>query len=344
MAVIRKAQFILRRQLLGGRLVWTVLAGAWLWGIGAQNAFGETDLQERISLKTLCRSRGFQSLTVSGTNATLSTRFHALSLAQDSRRSGFDGVAVWLNGPVEKSWGRLNILEADVAKTVVPLFNPTGVLTNAGYRVVVLDAGHGGEDRGASIPGRGVDEKQLVLELAQAVRTILARYQVDVRLTRAADRAVPLEERSQLAAAWKADVFISLHFNAAGNAKSSGLETYIVTPAGFPSTADRPGGGSDLRACLGNRYDPANLVLGYTLQKRLLKYTRAEDRGVRHARFVVLRNAPCPAALVECGFLSSPTDQQKILTGSYRNDLARSLAEGILAYLNTVKRARNLNP
>ncbi len=299
---------------------------------------------EMISLHTLSRTPGFQPLTTRADQAVLATRSQRLQLYKDSRRAIFDGVTIWLNAPVEKSWGRWQIARADVTHTVQPLFNPASALAAKGHTVVVLDAGHGGKDQGASLPGGKLIEKELTLELAQAVRDILRRQQVDVRLTRSADRQLALAERSRLAGAWRAAVFISIHFNAAANAQAAGIETHILAPSGCSITAQPAARGADAQACLGNRHDGANMVLGYLMQKSLLKYTRAEDRGVRRSRFMVLRNSPCPAALIECGFLSHPAEQKKIMSAAYRRDMARGIAEGILGYLRAVQRARAAQP
>lgn len=324
--------------------VWLTLAFVGLLSAGPLAAYAVAGSRETVSLQELSRSYGFQSLSVRGKRAVLATRFHTLELERDSRRATFDGITIWLNGPVEKSWGRLVILRDDARKTILPLINPEGQLTNAGFGLVVLDAGHGGADRGTSGLRLGMDEKRLTLEIVRDVGEILGRYRVPVRLTRADDRAVPLEERSRLAADWKADVFVSVHFNAAANSQSKGIETYILAPAGCPSTAEASAGNRERAASPGNKFDPANMALGYTMHQRLLKYTKGEDRGLKRSRFVVIRNAPCPAALVECGFMSHQAEEQKIMTPAYRKAVARGIAEAILAYLNAVKRAHHLNP
>jgi N-acetylmuramoyl-L-alanine amidase len=81
---------------------------------------------------------------------------------------------------------------------------------------------------------------------------------------------------------------------------------------------------------MGNRHDGANTILGYCLQHRLVKTLRAPDRGIRRARFVVLREAPCPAALVECGFLSNAAEAGRIASPHYRVAMADGFVEGIL--------------
>ena len=114
--------------------------------------------------------------------------------------------------------------------------------------------------------------------------------------------------------------------------------------AGCPITSIATVTARDRVVYPGNRHDGANMVLGHMLQKSLLKYTRAEDRGVRRSRFYVIKCAPCPAALVECGFISNRKERENLMDPKYRDRIAKALAEGIIAYLNTVKRAHNIKP
>ena len=95
--------------------------------------------------------------------------------------------------------------------------------------------------------------------------------------------------------------------------------------------------GGDREAILNNRFDNQNVWLAHCTQKALLQATGAVDRGVRQARFYVLRYADCPAILVEAGFLSSPTEEQRILRTDYRELLAKAIADGIVTYKKTVE-------
>jgi len=287
---------------------------------------------------------GFSSYDVHGKKLTLRGRFNMLEMEGDSRRASFNHVDFWLSGPPARSWGRWTMLQNDVDKMLVPLLNPSNALKGEGYGVIVLDPGHGGQDPGACDLRRGLEEKRITLELAQRVQTILQKCNVDARLTRGGDQTTDLDQRCLLANRFGADLFVSIHLNATANADSSGIETHILPPAGCPITASAFVSSRDRVAFPGNRHDDANMVLGYMLQKSLLKYTRAEDRGVRRSRFYVIKCAPCPAALVECGFISNRKEREKLMDPKYRDGLAKALAEGIIAYLNTVKRAHNITP
>jgi N-acetylmuramoyl-L-alanine amidase len=218
------------------------------------------------------------------------------------------------------------------------LLSPNDHLRGMGHKVVVLDPGHGGRDSGArSLAGRR--EKDFTLDLAGRVRLRLVHAGIEVRLTRANDRALPLSERCRRAANWDADLFVSIHANQAANRGAHGIETYVLPAPGYPSTSNAEPGERAAAAYAGNRYNAANTVLGYNLQRRLLKETHAADRGLKRARFVVLREAPCPAALVECGFLSHAGEANRLASDAYRERLAEGLSNGITDYISAVRRA-----
>lgn len=149
-------------------------------------------------------------------------------------------------------------------------------------------------------------------------------------MTRTTDETMSLDERVEFCKAKRGDLFVSVHFNSGGSAE--GIETYCLPPIGASSTADSKRRRTDDDRSLGNRTDGQNIWLAHSVQKALLRATGAEDRGVRRARFYVLRNATCPAVLIEGGFLSNRAEEKKILTATYRDQLAKAIAEGILNF------------
>jgi N-acetylmuramoyl-L-alanine amidase len=271
--------------------------------------------------------------------AQYKTSFAQLDVEADRRDIVVNGVTHWLSTPILATRGKLWVSERDVLKTLDPLLQPQRLRKlGTSVRTVVLDPGHGGEDRGTH--GRSSFEKTMTLDVAKRVERKLAGSGLRVVLTRTSDKTVPLEDRVEFARAKGADVFVSIHFNSGGSAE--GIETYCTSLAGANSTAnfsgnssDRDIGGADHTAVANNRFDPQNVWLAQCAQKSLLRATGAIDRGVRRARFYVLRYASCPAILVEAGFLTSPSEEQRILRGEYRETLATAIADGILAYRKT---------
>ncbi|MBR2723327.1 MAG: N-acetylmuramoyl-L-alanine amidase, partial [Lentisphaeria bacterium] len=194
-------------------------------------------------------------------------------------------------------------------------------------RTVFIDPGHGGKDVGAE--GRYYSEKKLTMRLAAKVRVLLKNAGFNVVMSRRSDAYLTLQQRASIANKNKADVFVSIHFNSAANKKVYGLETYCMTPVGASSSNASK---IEWKSYNGNRHDKNNFALAYLMQRSMLRYSNALDRGVKHARFLVLREVEMPAVLVECGFLSNPESERIIGTEKYLNQIARGIAQSIISY------------
>ena len=273
--------------------------------------------------------------------AEYKTSYAQLEMEADSRDILLNGVNHWLSAPVLASRGKLWISELDVLKVLDPVLRSERLRKpEATVRTIVIDPGHGGSDRGTR--GRASFEKVMTLDVAKRVERDLAGSGLRVFLTRTADTTVALEDRVEYAQAKGADLYVSIHFNSGGGS-AEGIETYCTAPAGASSTANFSGNGDDRdaggdrRAVTNNRYDAPNVWLAHCVQKSLLQATTALDRGVRRSRFYVLRYANCPAILTECGFLSSYSEEQRILRADYRETLAKAIANGIVAYKKTLE-------
>ena len=273
--------------------------------------------------------------------AEYKTSFAQLEMEADRRDILLNGVNHWLSTPILATRGKLWITENDVLKVLDPVLQP-GRLRKSGIaiRTIVIDPGHGGSDRGTR--GQASFEKVMTLDVAKRVERDLAGSGLRAFLTRTADTTVALEDRVQFARAKGADLYVSIHFNSGGGS-AEGIETYCTAPAGASSTASFSGSGgdrdagSDRYAMTNNRYDTPNVWLAHCVQRSLLQATRALDRGVRRSRFYVLRYANCPAILVEGGFLSSSSEEQRILRVDYRETLAKAIADGIVTYKRTLE-------
>jgi N-acetylmuramoyl-L-alanine amidase len=253
----------------------------------------------------------------------------------DSRRTRINGVEVWLAFPILCRNGSVFISQLDLEATLAPVLSPPSNPSGLKLKTICLDPGHGGNDPGFILGAN--EEKQHTLLLAKEVRDQLTRLGFNVVLTRSSDARVPLETRPELARKRGADLFLSLHFNSAGpqHKEVDGVETYCLTPERAFST--NAGGEGDTRGCAGNRHNEKNMLLAYQLQKAIARGLPVEDRGVKRARYEVLREATMPAALIEAGFMSNPAESRRIFDPTYRRQMARAIVDGILAYKRLVK-------
>ena len=167
---------------------------------------------------------------------------------------------------------------------------------------VVIDAGHGGHDRGG-IPGQSVAEKDMTLDVAQRLRNVLAASGYRVVMTRDSDVFVPLGTRVAIANSYGNAIFVCIHFNATKRAGASGIETYF--------------------------YSRDSLPLASAIHYFVTGGAPSANRGVRRRGYYVLRRTSVPAVLVECGFLTNPTEAAYAQSASYRQKLAEEIAAGV---------------
>jgi N-acetylmuramoyl-L-alanine amidase len=129
----------------------------------------------------------------------------------------------------------------------------------------------------------------------------------------------------------KADLFLSIHFNAAPES-ITGVETYSLAPQFMNSAGDDQGDDMTKAAFPGNRFDYANLLFGENLHRAMIAGLKVPDRGYKHARQAVLRMLDCPGVLVECGYLSNDAEARRIATPEFRQQIAEALADGVTDY------------
>lgn len=269
------------------------------------------------------------------------SQWTTLSFTLHRRDFLLNGDKIALGNPVALSNGQLFISERDFHKTIQPLLTPQ-IFKDQCPKLyhIVIDPGHGGRDPGAVNARLGVNEKTTVLDVAQRMKRKLEAFGYKVTLTRDGDRFIPLGERPALANRLNADLFISLHFNAVDSTSVSGVETFAMTPAMQPSSSQSNLSASARRSYPGNDNDPWNVLAAYYLQDEMVKVLGARDRGVKRARFAVLKNLKCPGVLVEGGFVTHPAEGRRIGSSAYREQLADALVAGILRYQKTLNRVR----
>jgi N-acetylmuramoyl-L-alanine amidase/putative methionine-R-sulfoxide reductase with GAF domain len=211
---------------------------------------------------------------------------------------------------------------------------------------IVVDAGHGGWDLG-TVGRRGLLEKDLVLEIAQRLGKLLeSRLGSEVILTRNDDSYIPLDERAEMANQAQADLFISVHANYSDLPSARGVETYYTNFFSAPNSKDAAAhANSSARNSATTSLSPADLHerieqsrrLAASVQRSLygtlsVQNPGLRDRGIKEAGFVVLTESAMPGILAEVSFVSSPTDEQKLRSDGYREEIAEALYRGIAHY------------
>ena len=290
--------------------------------------------QKYVSLKDAADYYGMKVMT-KGNDVILYSRYYKAEFNLKKRAGSFNGTKLsWFFVPVKRG-NDYYLSEKDFLIILDPLLRKKS-LPRRPVRSVMIDAGHGGKDTGA-IGVNKKREKDITLSIVLKLRRKLIKLGYSVRLTRSRDVFPSLERRVTL---WgnarpRPDLFISIHCNAAGNKNVSGIETFATTPSGAPSTADvKP----EMKRYDGNKFDKYNTRLAYDIQRSLKKaIPTAADRGVKHARFYVIRNVSCPAVLIETGFLSNKAECNELSSDSYQERIASGILSGILTYSARVR-------
>jgi N-acetylmuramoyl-L-alanine amidase len=228
---------------------------------------------------------------------------------------------------------------------------------------IVIDPGHGGKDPGAT--ARGIQEKQVVLDVGKRIAEILNRTPgFEAKLTRADDRYLGLRRRTQVAEDYEADAFLSVHANAARKTRAVGVEVFFLSIGGASDQASRE------LARLENEADPDYVVeedamldgIPFSFDLRQTDTIRrsshlaeavltslessglAASRGVKQAGFVVLKSFQVPSILVEIGFLSNQAEAKRLKTEAHRRRLAEVIAAGTIGYFNQFGHKRAEEP
>jgi N-acetylmuramoyl-L-alanine amidase len=207
-----------------------------------------------------------------------------------------------------KMWsliGRLALVGVVAALAGCAMFRTRAVKdTSKTFKTVVVDAGHGGKDNGAFRPRYGPPEKMVALDVAERLNRKLRDSKLKTVMTRSSDVFIPLDDRVAIENSQKNAIFVSIHFNDSRRRVIRGFETYYHSGASF---------------------DLANRIQG-----KLMTIPNSTNRGVHTANFRVLRNASCPAVLVECGYLSNRSEGNQAGDSEYRELLADRIAEAIV--------------
>src|SRR6266545_1520959 len=270
-------------------------------------------------------------VAAAGEKSQLDAVKNPLEFVSGSREAMINGARSWLCFPLIEQDGKYLVSRTDVAKTIEPLVRPHRVPNVGKVETIVLDPGHGGYDKGQV--SRYGYEKDFVLDAARKLRPLLQAKGLRVMMTREGDYFVPLEVRAQIANAARNSIFVSIHFNGTNdNPNATGFEIFSFTPRGAPSTSDSAVASSSFSMQPGSAVDAQSTALSACIYHSLLGHIPEYDRGIKRARFAVLRLTKVPAVLIEGGFLTEQGECKLIAQKEWRTKLAHAIGVGIDSY------------
>ncbi len=316
-----------------------------LAGLVAPAAQAKADLKfdgvNYMALKSVSRNFGMKHSGVSGgKKIVLTSEWTRLEFQTDRRYFLINGWRVYLGHPALRHGSDLYISRGDFEHTLKPIVTPRVFTPVPKLYRIVIDPGHGGKDPGTQNKKYGLIEKAVALDISKRLQKILSKKGYDAILTRQSDKFIELAERPAIANRKRADLFISVHANATASSTVKGVETFIFTPKNHPSTRNSSVRASDKKVFPGNRNNAWNALIGFYVQRELIKELKTSDRGLKRARMAVLKTLNCPGLLVETGFFTNPSEADKLKSSAYRQKIAESIATGILQYQKSLNRLR----
>lgn len=287
--------------------------------------------RDYVSVESIKRFYSFTKLTRSGNSLVLENPKVEMRLRVGGHECLMNGVKFVFTHEVTTNGDKAYVSRMDLAKLIDPVLRPNFIQNASDFRTVILDAGHGGKDPGAT--NSIGTEAHYNLKVAGRTKSLLEARGFRVVMTRTSDRYLTLQERVAIANSVRDNaIFISIHFNSGGR-DARGIETFTLSPPGV-SHYGRGLLASDLQSRAGNQHDSANIALATSVHgsmlRRLQKHTF--DRGIKRARFSVLSGVRHPAILMEGGFMSHPHEARLIDNDAYQVALANSIVDAVVKY------------
>jgi N-acetylmuramoyl-L-alanine amidase len=296
--------------------------------------------RDYLSLDNIAKFYGLiGNVDSTGKSVVLNNGRNQLQVTLDSREAIVNGVRNWFCFPVIAHDNKFLVSRIDLAKTIEPQLRPHMIQRTGKIQTIVLDPGHGGYDKGAA--STFGNEKDFALDVARKLRPLLQAKGFKVIMTRENDVFIPLEVRARIANQTRDSIFVSIHFNATNtNPSATGFEIFSLTPRGAPSTNDESLALHFVNMQAGSPMEAQSFELAAVVYHSMCGHFLQEfDRGIKRARFAVLRRTQIPAILVEGGFLSeSSGDAKRIADPEWRKQLAESICVGVEGYRGLVEK------
>ena len=287
--------------------------------------------RDYVSVDSIKKFYLFKKLTRTGSSAILENDKVVMKLSLDGNECLMNNVKFVFSNNIETLDGKIYVSRIDLAKLIDPVLRPNFIRKAGDFRTVIIDAGHGGKDPGAT--SSVGEEAKFTLALAKRLKGLLQSKGFIVKLTRETDRYFSLQERVDIANAIQENaIFISLHFNSGGRS-ARGIETFTLSPPGV-SHYGSDFKASDAQTRNGNEHDSGNIALATALHGSVLRRLGKNtfDRGIKRARFSVLSGVRHPAVLFEGGFLTHPYEGRLIANDSFQAAIAAGMVDAIARY------------
>jgi N-acetylmuramoyl-L-alanine amidase len=299
--------------------------------------------RDYVSVESIQKFYNFKRIVRYGKSVVLENPKVEMKLTVGGHECLMNNVKFVFTNPVMTHGSKVWVSRMDLAKLIDPVLRPNFIQNAGNFTTVILDAGHGGKDPGAT-NSLGT-EAFYNLKVAGLVKTMLEAKGFKVVMTRSSNVYLSLQERVNLANAVKQEaIFISIHFNSGGRA-ARGIETFTLSPPGV-SHYGRSAIAADNIARAGNYHDSANIALATAVHGSVLRRlgTNTFDRGIKRARFSVLSGVRHPAILFEGGFMSHGYEARLIHNDKYQAAVAAGVVDAVVKYRFAVSRKPAARP
>lgn len=285
-----------------------------------------------VTANSVHRFYRFHNLALEGNRVSFTSPVLIMRATIGSQDLLINNIKFVLNDPVLELNGKPCFSRLDLCKLIDPVLRPSYINTSSGFDTVVLDPGHGGHDSGA----RGIYgyEKDFALKLAFNLKSQLEAQGIRVVMTRSTDTFISLGGRVQFANKIPNSIYVSLHFNS-GPSTGTGIETFALTPQGASSVYGART--VDAYSFNGNQRDSENIALATAIHASVVNHFKLVDRGVKRARWYVLKGLERPGVLFEGGFVTSPVDGRLIAADNFRREMAATLCQAIMNYKRALR-------
>lgn len=285
-----------------------------------------------VTASSVHRFYRFHNLALEGNRVSFTSPVLIMRATIGSQDLLINNIKFVLNDPVLELNGKPCFSRLDLCKLIDPVLRPSYINTSSGFDTVVIDPGHGGHDSGA----RGIYgyEKDFALKLAFNLKSQLEAEGIRVVMTRTTDTFISLGGRVQFANKIPNSIYVSLHFNS-GPSTGTGIETFALTPQGASSVYGART--VDAYSFNGNQRDSENIALATAIHASVVNHFKLVDRGVKRARWYVLKGLERPGVLFEGGFVTSPVDGRLIAADNFRREMAATLCQAIMNYKRALR-------